>query len=154
MRVPAALLLTMLAAASAFAADGQFAFSGVENIERAHANYMLHCQGCHGPHGEGNAAALVPPMRGFVGNFLKVRGGREFIVQVPGSAMAALDDARLAELLNWMLVAISAEELPADFAPYSPGEVGRLRADPAREVDARRAALVAEIGALSRANGN
>ncbi len=116
------------------------------NEQRARFDYMLNCQGCHLPRGEG--AGDVPRMTGFVGNFLKVPGGREFLVQVPGSANAALDDARLAELLNWMLAEISREQLPAGFRPYTAEEVGRYRAMPLHDVLETRAQLIQKIATL------
>ena len=131
--------------ATAVCADG---FPGVANDARARTNYMLNCQGCHGADGVGNAAAEVPQMKDFVGHFLKVPGGREFLVQVPGSANAAISDEALAELLNWMLPTISAQEMPADFVPYDAEEVGRLRKTPASNVIEVRAALVRAIGEL------
>lgn len=115
------------------------------DAERARLNYMLNCQGCHLPDGAGVKDA-VPRMNGFVGNFLHVPGGREFLVRVPGSANAALDDAALAELLNWILMTMSPAELPASWAPYTAGEVGALRATPLREVEQVRARLVQSIG--------
>ena len=115
---------------------------GVENAERARTNYILKCQGCHGPDAEGSSIAQVPRMRGFAGNFLRVPGGREFMVQVPGSATAALSDAALTELLNWLLPTISGAELPTDFVPYTTEEVARLRKSPAIDVAERRAALI------------
>ncbi len=84
-------------------------------------------------------------MNGFVGNFLHVPGGRDFLVRVPGSANAALDDAALAELLNWILVTMSPAELPPDWTPYTAGEVRELRAAPLREVEKVRARLVRSI---------
>ena len=116
------------------------------NADRARVNYMLNCQGCHLPDGDG--VGDIPRMKGFVGNFLRVPGGREFVVRVPGSANAALDDAFLAELLNWMLVEISAGELPEDFQPYTAEEVGRYRAQPLSDVNAVRTALVQKIAQL------
>jgi len=116
------------------------------NEQRARFDYMLNCQGCHLP--DGDSAGDVPRMKGFVGNFLKVSGGREFLVQVPGSANAALDDQRLAELLNWMLVEISPNELPADFQPYTANEVGVYRATPLRDVLQTRAELIRKIALL------
>ena len=116
------------------------------NAQRARIDYMLNCQGCHLPLGEG--AGDVPRMKDFVGNFLKVTGGREFLVQVPGSANAALDDARLAELLNWMLDEISHDQLPANFRPYTAEEVGKYRAEPLRDVLKTRALLIQKIAAL------
>ncbi|MEM7217064.1 MAG: hypothetical protein AAF515_01775 [Pseudomonadota bacterium] len=137
-------LFGMLLAAGAAAAE----LPGVSNEARARTDYMLNCQGCHGALGHG--LADVPRMQGFVGHFLKVPGGREFLVQVPGSANAAISDARLAELLNWMLPTISAGEMPADFEPYSEAEVTRLRATPAEDVVERRARLLRSIGEKAR----
>ena len=116
------------------------------NAERARVNYMLNCQGCHLPDGDG--VGDIPRMKGFVGNFFRVPGGREFVVQVPGSANAALDDDALAELLNWMLVEISANELPENFAPYTAEEVGRHRAQPLSDVNAVRTQLIQRIAQL------
>lgn len=116
--------------------------AGVEDASRARNNYMLNCQGCHGPNGEGNELAHVPKMQGFVGNFLKVEGGREFVVQVPGSAYAALPDDALAELLNWMLPTMSRGQMPAEFRPYRTKEVSALRQSPETDVIGRRASLI------------
>ena len=116
------------------------------NAQRARVDYMLNCQGCHLPDGDG--AGDVPRMKGFVGNFLKVPGGRKFLVQVPGSANAPLDDARLAGLLNWMLAEISADQLPENFRPYTAEEVGRYRARPLQDVLAVRVRLIQKIAGL------
>jgi mono/diheme cytochrome c family protein len=125
------------------AADG---LPGVSDAARAQVNYMLHCRGCHGPDGAGSAdGTTVPRMNGFVGNFLKVVGGREFLVRVPGSANAPLSDIELAELLNWMLPTLSGSEMPTDFAPYSGEEVARLRARPVSDPADVRSRLVAQI---------
>jgi hypothetical protein len=114
------------------------------NPERARVNYMLNCQGCHLAAGQG-VLGLVPRMSNYVGNFLRVPGGREFLVQVPGSANAAIDNAALAELLNWILVTMSPDELPESWQHYTAVEVGALRAVPLREVEAIRARLVQRI---------
>ena len=116
------------------------------DADRARINYMLNCQGCHLPAGEG--VGDIPQMKNFVGNFLKVPGGRAFLVQVPGSANAALDDAALAELLNWMLLEISADQLPRDFRPYTAAEVGQYRASPLSDVNAVRLPLIQKIAQL------
>lgn len=116
------------------------------NDQRPRIDYMLNCQGCHLPNGEG--AGDVPRMTDFVGNFLKVPGGREFLVQVPGSANAPLDDARLAQLLNWMLDEISRDQLPAGFRPYTADEVGEYRTVPLHDVLETRAKLIQKIAVL------
>jgi len=38
-------------------------------------DYVMHCRGCHGPEGQG-APGGAPDLRGTVGRFLKVPGGR------------------------------------------------------------------------------
>ena len=135
------VLLALALVAAPAASDG-----AAVNADRARINYMLNCQGCHLPDGSG--VGDIPQMRNFVGNFLKVPGGRAFLVQVPGSANAALSDAALAELLNWMLPEISAAQLPADFDPYTAAEVGRYRAAPLSDVNAVRLPLIRKIALL------
>lgn len=96
------------------------------DAERAAANYRLNCQGCHLPDGSG-LRGVVPPMQGLIGNFLTVPGGRDFLVQVPGSSHSPLSNADLAELLNWILATMSGEQPPVDFEPYTEAEVQRAR---------------------------
>jgi hypothetical protein len=115
---------------------------GVVDANRARINYMLNCRGCHGPGGEGNAVGGIPRLAGFVGNFLRVPGGRAYLVQVPGSANAALSDAALAELLNWLLPTMGGDTVPATFDPYETEEVGRLRQTPETDVAGTRSALL------------
>ena len=121
---------------------------GVANEARAKTNYMLNCQGCHGPDAAGNDAADVPRMKDFVGNFFRVEGGREFLVQVPGSSSASVDDAQLAELLNWMIPHFSENQLPENYVPYTESEVTRLRYTPEDDVVGKRRKLVDAIKAL------
>jgi len=114
--------------------------------ERAHINYMLHCQGCHLADAMG-FEGRVPRMNGFVGKFLETPEGRAFIIQVPGVATAPLPDDQLTELMNWMLVYFSAEQIPADFSPYTLDEVAMLRRDPVANPVSRRAEVLAAIAA-------
>lgn len=109
------------------------------------SDYMLACQGCHLADGSGHPDRGVPRMTGYVAKFLAVPGGREFLVQVPGSAQSSLSDARLATLLNWMLKTFSPGQIPASFVPYSADEVGRLRRHPLAQVADARAELVRRI---------
>jgi mono/diheme cytochrome c family protein len=107
---------------------------------------MLQCRGCHGPDGAG-APGAAPSFRGQVGRFLSVPGGREYLVRVPGTAQSELDDAHTAALLNWLVQEFSRDEVPADFIPYSPEEVGRWRRTPLIDVWATRRELVHAIEA-------
>lgn len=119
-------------------------YADVSDRILARQNYILNCQGCHLPDAMG-APGLVPRMNGFVGNFLHVEGGREFIVRVPGSANAPIDDGELADVLNWMLQKFSREELPADFKPYEASEVEIYRSNPLIDVNGTRAVLIERI---------
>lgn len=134
-----ALLALTLASQLAFAEPHQ-----PINAQRAQINYMLNCQGCHKADGSGLEDS-VPSMRGFVGRFLEVPGGREFLVQVPGSANSPLNDAELAELLNWILTTMSERQLDADFQPYTEQEVARYRQDLLVNVSETRSRLVDQI---------
>ena len=109
-------------------------------------NYMLHCMGCHFADGAGFAGA-VPQIKDFAGKFLHVKGGREFLIQVPGVAQSALADAELAEVMNWLLNEFSHNELPDDFAPYSASEVGELRKTKLIEVTRTRERLISTFPA-------
>ena len=110
-----------------------------------HVDYMLQCQGCH-LHDGGGTPGAVPPLAGSVGRFLAVPGGREFLVRVPGSSQSPLDDARLAAVLNWILVRFDPQALPADFSPFSAEEVARIRRPPLTDVEGERRRLLSRIG--------
>jgi len=114
-------------------------------------DYMLECQGCHLPDGRGRPD-VVPSLRG-VGRFLRVPGGRAYLVQVPGSAQAPLDDAALAAVLTWMVREFGPPEVAERMQSYTAEEVGRLRARPLLDVvPARRELLrrLEELGAPAR----
>ena len=111
--------------------------------QRAHFNYQMFCQGCHTALGMGGES--VPRLKDYMGHFLTIPEGREFLVRVPGSALSSLNNEQLAEVLNWMLFSFAGDSMPDDAAPYAAAEVGRLRQNPLREVDAHRAALVDKI---------
>jgi len=131
-----AILLFFLTFNVALAAEGS------SNLGRQ--NFILNCQGCHLPDASGSPG-LVPRMNDFIGNFLHVDGGREFIVQVPGSANAPIDDQELADVLNWLLMNFSQQQIPEDFVPYSGEEVGKLRRQPLIDVNGTPAALIQRI---------
>ena len=103
--------------------------------------YMLECQGCHLADGAG-AAGKVPALKGFVGRFLTVAGGREYLVQVPGSAQSRLDDAELASVLNWIVAQFGPEAIAADFVPFTAQEVASYRGQPLTDVEAVRRELM------------
>lgn len=110
-------------------------------------NYMLHCSGCHGQDATGSPGAGVPSMRGAIGHFFKVEGGRQFLIQVPGTSQSSLNDAQTAELMNWMLKTFSTDEIPAATPPYTRQEVAQLRASPLVEVAAEREVIIKRLQA-------
>jgi hypothetical protein len=117
-----------------------------QGMSSSQINYALHCQGCHLPDGSGTPDK-VPALKGEVGRFLHVAGGREFLVRVPGTSQSALTDAEVAAVLNWILNTFSRAELPPDFMPYTTEEIARLRRPPLANVSAVREQLMAELAA-------
>ncbi len=107
-------------------------------------DYARNCQGCHRADGTG-AFGSVPRLRGFVGLFTRVPGGRDYLIRVPGVVWAMLDDTRLTRLVNWMLRTYSPEELAPDFRPYTVDEIRRARRRPLAGVATERARLIAEM---------
>jgi len=107
-------------------------------------NYQLQCAGCHRDNGEGSAANDTPRMQGFVGNFLRVPGGREFLVRVPGISQSALNDQQIADLLNWLLArdGMAGNSSPEHWPPYSGEEVHRVRQNSMLNLPHVRAGLI------------
>ena len=100
-------------------------------------DYVLHCSACHQQDGAG-VPGIVPPLSGLA-PFLATPEGRTYLVRVPGVAQAALDDERLASLLNWVMREMSGKSPDPE---YDAREVNALRADPLRDaLAARKAAL-------------
>lgn len=108
-------------------------------------NYMLHCSGCHGQDGSGSPSSGVPSMRGTLGHFLKVKEGREFLIQVPGTSQSPLSDKETAELANWLLKTFSPQEVPANTVPYKTEEVAWLRGHPLADAPGRRSEIVQRL---------
>jgi len=105
---------------------------------------MVHCQGCHLPEAVG-FAGHVPRMKDFVGYFLHSQEGREFIVRVPGAANSLLPDDQLTELLNWLLITYSTEQLPEPFVPFSVAEVAALRPELEADPEKTRMRILGRI---------
>jgi hypothetical protein len=112
MKLPAALLLVLLTA------------TPTRSEPPPEQDFMLYCMGCHQRDGSG-LSGRVPSLRS-ADRFLRPPGGRAYLVRVPGVANAALSNARLAALLNWVL----AEFGDSEFRHYTAQEVGPLRAKP------------------------
>jgi mono/diheme cytochrome c family protein len=131
-----ALLLALLLGASASASSAG----------DPHLAYMLECQGCHGADGAGHPGS-VPRLAGQVADFLRVPGGREYLIRVPGSAQSSLGDAELAEVLDWIVQRFGPADAAAAAAPFSAAEVARHRARPLVDVEPVRRELLRRIEA-------
>ncbi len=114
--------------------------------ETPQIDYLLQCQGCHRADG-GDTPGSVPALRDFVGRFLSVPGGREYLIRVPGSAQSPLDDAELAAVLNWMIEQFGPAEVSASFTPFTAEEVARVRTPPLTDVEGVRSDLVSRMSA-------
>ena len=92
------------------------------------ADYLLHCSGCHLSDGSG-APRTVPSLRDDLGRLITVEQGRGYLVRVPGSSQALLDDAGLAAVINWVLTEFNSATLADDFEPLTAEEVKEARGD-------------------------
>ena len=95
--------------------------------------------------GDGRGGKDVPNFIGFVGNFLKTDKGREYLLRVPGSANSAVNDEKLAELMNWIILEFGEQSVPKDFRYYTAEEVGRIRKSPLMEVVEYRKAIIQDL---------
>lgn len=105
--------------------------------------YMLNCWGCHRPHGEGIPGA-APPLKG-AADFLRVPGGREYLIEVPGVALSPLNDAQTADVMNWILRSFSTQRMPPDFKPYTADEIAHSRKTRLLDIKSARADLIAKM---------
>ncbi len=108
--------------------------------------YMLNCWGCHRPQGEG-IPGTAPPLRG-AADFLKVPGGRQYLIEVPGVSQSALSDAQVADVMNWILRSFSKDRLPANFKPYTAEEVKQYRGIKMLSLTDKRQKLIDEMVAM------
>ncbi|MEC7803738.1 MAG: hypothetical protein VX533_02680 [Pseudomonadota bacterium] len=107
-------------------------------------NYMIHCMGCHLIDGTGSPPD-VPSLPQHLGQFLLVEGGREYLIQVPGTAYSPLSDAETAEVLNWMLETFARNQLSDDFVPYTANEVAQHRSQALTDVNTIRDQLLSNL---------
>lgn len=112
-------------------------------LHKIHFQYQMFCQGCHV--GDGRGGKDVPDMRNHIGAFLTIPQGRDYLIQVPGSANAAINDVDLANLMNWIVVEFGGKSTPDGFERFTSEEVGRLRQSPLTEVTEYRKWLVQQI---------
>ena len=105
--------------------------------------YMLNCWGCHRPHGEG-IPGTAPPLTDAT-DFLRVKGGREYLISVPGVSQSALNNADTAAVMNWILKSFSKDPMRTDFQPYTADEIANARTTHLMDIKKARAELVAKM---------
>lgn len=110
---------------------------------RALFNYQMFCQGCHIADGSGNKS--VPELKGHIHKFMATQQGREYLIRVPGAANSALNDAELAEVMNWMLQEFGNRD-NRNWHPYIASEVAEYRKRPLNETVEYREKLIASLG--------
>ena len=111
---------------------------------RARVNYALYCAGCHTMSGKGSPG-IVPDLGEYLGQFAQNSESRPFLVQVPGASSSPLSDAELAEVTNWILYTMNADQLTKNFKPYTTAEVTEYRKTPLLDVIPVKDALVEKI---------
>ncbi len=107
---------------------------------------MLNCMGCHLPDGSG-AKGKVPSLRESLALLSTSSPGRRYLVQVPGSSQSPLSNEELAQVLNWMVRNLSAQDAPRDFTDFTASEVASYRRRTLVNVRETRAQLLAGAGA-------
>jgi len=114
-----------------------FFLTNAEAEPRSH--YLIHCMGCHLVDGTG-VPPEVPSFNHDLAFLAGTRAGRRYLVQVPGAAQSPIDDAALAELLNWMLARYAPGK---SIKPYTENEISSYRHEILADPKAERARLFA-----------
>lgn len=109
--------------------------------------YRLNCWGCHRANGEG-IPGTAPPLRN-AADYLKVPGGRDYLIRVPGVSQSLLNDADTALVMNWIIGNFSPGRVPADFKPFTAEEIHQARAEAhLYDIAETRARLLNEMVAM------
>jgi cytochrome c553 len=115
-------------------------------------DYALHCMGCHGTRAQG-VPGRVPPLAGMLALFMQSPAGRSYVLRVPGAANSMIDDAQLADVLNWITLKFPGAPRDVSVAPFNAREVAAARHTPLASVQATRRAVVDELAARGNAPG-
>ncbi|MFM0325947.1 c-type cytochrome [Caballeronia glebae] len=138
---PRAVLAAATVAALSMAAASQ---TQAYDATRARQDWVLNCMGCHTADGSG-IPGKVPALRNSLGHFVSLPEGRQFVMRVPGAANSALNDAELANVLNWLLATMNEQSRPASFKPYTAEEIAAHRRPALTDVARTRMKLVKEL---------
>jgi mono/diheme cytochrome c family protein len=134
-------------------------------IGSAHAtdenSFNTRCATCHQQNAQG-LPGMYPPLADSIGNELRLKHGREYLIEVVLNGMAgaievnsttyvglmpefaSLSDDEIAATLNQVLTKFNAGELPKDFTPITAAEVHAARArkiSAAKMLDERKSVM-------------
>lgn len=116
-----------------------------DGLSQAQINYMLQCQGCHKADAKG-IPPDTPDMTEYGAAFMQSEAGRAYWTSVPGAANAPLNDAELADVLNYIATDIIGAK---NIELYTESEVHQYRSRKMQDVYAVRDHLIAQIKASS-----
>jgi cytochrome c5 len=106
--------------------------------------FSARCVICHQQNAQG-VPGMYPPLANSIGNYLQLKQGREYLIEVALHGMTGavdvngttynglmpsfsqLPDAEIADALNYVLTKFNADKLPKDFAPITAAEVNLVR---------------------------
>ncbi|MEO0438363.1 MAG: hypothetical protein AAF098_15790 [Pseudomonadota bacterium] len=94
------------------------------SIANPRSDYLLHCGGCHLENGAG-VPPDVPDLRVDLDWIALSAEGRSYLMRVPGASQVPLSDARLAEVLNWIMQTYYPDK--NNILPFSEAEVSSQR---------------------------
>ena len=118
---------------------------------RAKTDYLLHCSGCHGQDGRGLESKGIPALQDQVGYLLRAKGGRAFVMQVPGLLSAGMLDDRAAGVTNYIILRFAGASMPEKFSLFDAKEAKRFRETRPANIPEIRRALAAELSAAGYA---
>jgi len=111
--------------------------------------YTLFCAGCHGYQGEGAGGGWgtkgIASFIDQVGQFLRDREGRRYLVNVGGVSSAGMTDADTAIVLNYVLSTFGGRSTPNDFKPYTTEEISSLRRETVADPPAMRRQIATRL---------
>ncbi|MEO9779444.1 MAG: cytochrome c [Sedimentitalea sp.] len=131
---------TLLVLAAILANAMLFASPASAEALSAHANYTLHCSGCHRQDGEGAIEGGIPAFQDSVGHIAGTEIGRTYIMHVPGVISTNMTDADVAGVLNYIL-----DKWGEGGEEFTAEEVTRRRALPVADVVSYRRHVVDEL---------
>jgi mono/diheme cytochrome c family protein len=109
-------------------------------------NFVLRCQGCHGPDGRG-VAGRVPALADTLSPLMQIASGRDFLLRVPGAANSALSDAALADVVNWLVARYASQPAAPDARAFTAADVTAARARPLTNLRETRRKIASELAA-------